>query len=63
MIIGYGIIAIPTGIVSAEMTRKNRHKISRRYRILSEVKTCPSCLTDDVRKEAKFCHVCGAEIA
>ncbi len=61
MITGYGIIAIPTGIVSAEYASRKK-EITKEDVILSEVKTCPSCLTDDVRKEAKYCYVCGAEI-
>lgn len=61
MIIGYGIIAIPTGIVSAEYAAQ-RKDIIEVDEILPEVKTCPSCLTDDVRKKAKYCYVCGAEL-
>ncbi len=61
MIIGYGIIAVPTGIVSAEFASQKK-EIKREDVILTEVKTCPSCLTSDVRKEAKYCYVCGAEI-
>ena len=61
MITGYGIIAIPTGIVSAEYASRKK-EITKEDVILSEVKTCPSCLTGDVRKEAKYCYVCGAEI-
>mgnify|MGYP000654562990 CR=1 FL=1 len=61
MIIGYGIIAVPTGIVSAEFaTQKkdtNKEKESKPI-----TKTCPECLTNDIRKEAKYCYVCGAEI-
>ena len=61
MIIGYGIIAVPTGIVSAEFAWQ-KHDTKKEDKILSELKTCTSCLTNDIRKEAKYCYVCGAEI-
>lgn len=64
MIIGYGIIAVPTGIVSAEFATQT--KGTKEEEKLSEIapttKTCPECLTNDVRIEAKYCYVCGAEI-
>ena len=60
MIIGYGIIAIPTGIVTAEYATQNKDTFVK-DEILPDTKTCPSCLTGDVRKEAKYCYVCGAE--
>ncbi len=50
MIIGYSIIAIPTGIVSAEMT-----KSKRRFK-----KVCPKCHTSNNLK-ARFCDFCGKE--
>ena len=61
MIIGYGIIAIPTGIVSAEFTMQKK-VTTKDDELLPVVKTCPSCLTNDIRREAKYCYVCGAEI-
>ena len=62
MIIGYGIIAVPTGIVSAEFaSQKNEFK--KEEDLIPETKTCPECLTNDIRVEAKYCYVCGAEIA
>ncbi|MEJ6980233.1 ion transporter [Pedobacter sp. P351] len=51
MIIGYGIIAVPTGIVSAEMTRATQ----------SSLKPCPECGTLLYPTNSKFCSNCGAE--
>ncbi len=51
MIIGYGIIAVPTGIVTAELTRAGTHQI----RLLS----CPKCNCSDISEDATFCHACG----
>lgn len=52
MILGYGIIAVPTGIVSAEYTAqfKNTH---------TNTKTCDNCGTEKHNDNAKFCHNCG----
>lgn len=55
MIMGYGIIAVPTGIVTAEFTGlKNKKKAN-------EVQKCLSCTTI-LTEEAKFCHHCGEKI-
>jgi voltage-gated potassium channel len=61
MIIGYGIIAVPTGIVSAEFASQKKDSNSNK-KIKPLTKTCPECLTNDIRIEAKYCYVCGAEI-
>ena len=56
MIIGYGIIAVPTGIVSAEYA-------SAKERINDDKgRCCPNCATDILRNDAKFCRVCGYEL-
>ena len=68
MIIGYGIIAVPTGIVSAEFATQDKEPKAKteekkeEEEIIITTKTCPECLTNDVRIEAKYCYVCGAEI-
>ena len=56
MIMGYGIIAVPTGIVSAEFA-KNKPTINE-----SETKVCPNCGSHEHYVDAKFCHVCGHEL-
>lgn len=53
MIIGYGIIAVPTGIVTIEMARAN-----------DEARTkCPECNSPIYPKNANFCAHCGKELA
>ncbi|MCP4038074.1 MAG: ion transporter [bacterium] len=54
MIMGYGIIAIPTGIVTAELTSVTRGPITTR--------TCPSCMGEGHRSAASFCFACGEEL-
>lgn len=54
MILGYGIIAVPTGIVSAEfaMSKKpSKKKITNKF--------CTSCGKNDQRKKAVYCYNCG----
>ncbi len=54
MILGYAIIAVPTGIVTAETNRiKNEN---------TETKNCPRCLTIN-KKDANYCTKCGENIA
>lgn len=56
MILGYGIIAVPTGIVTSEMTKvehKNLH---------TNTQHCSNCLTDNHIDNAKHCHKCGEKL-
>ena len=53
MIMGYVIIAVPTGIVATEMRFSNR----RRKTI------CIVCGNKNQRLKAKFCDECGAKIS
>lgn len=52
MILGYGIIAVPTGIVSAEFT-------SQAMKIDHNTQACPHCMTAQHKDNAKYCHQCG----
>jgi len=53
MILGYSIIAIPTGIVSSEMTKTpEEHNTS--------TQSCPNCLKEKHREKAVFCYNCGS---
>lgn len=54
MISGYGIIAVPTGLVSAEM-------VAQKLEDTPEA-TCPKCHTQNATKEQKFCHQCGHKL-
>jgi voltage-gated potassium channel len=51
MILGYGIIAVPTGIVTAELTRARPKEVT--------TQACPSCMAEGHPPEAKFCHACA----
>ena len=51
MIMGYGIIAIPTGIVTLEINEASRRS--------SNTRTCPQCSAEGHVPEAGFCWRCG----
>jgi voltage-gated potassium channel len=55
MLMGWGTLAVPTGIVTSEMTM-------RRYRPNHERRTCPNCLSDDLNSTDKYCRECGIEL-
>lgn len=69
MILGYGIIAVPTGIVSAEYTKASNDEDDKKK--LSNVpkgdldimstntQSCSSCLNENHIDGAKFCFKCG----
>jgi len=54
MITGYGIIAVPTGIVTVEMTRSYLHTSQR---------SCPNCTAEGHAEDAAFCRRCGHPMA
>lgn len=56
MLLGWGILAVPTGIISSEMTMQ-----SRLFR-LTTTRTCPECLSEGHDADAKFCKDCGAPL-
>ena len=53
MLLGWGTLAVPTGIVTAEMTSQRRHEVPT-------TRTCHECLTEGHSAEANFCLHCGA---
>ena len=53
MILGYGIIAVPTGIVTTELVNA-----ARRPEDIS-TQSCPNCSTEDHKVGARFCYGCG----
>lgn len=55
MLLGWGVLAVPTGIVTAEMTmqRAGRAPTTRR---------CPECLSEGHAADARYCRDCGAPL-
>jgi len=56
MLIGWGILAVPTGIVTAEMT-------AQRFRgRRSPQKSCRECGSEDHQDDAGYCRICGTKL-
>jgi voltage-gated potassium channel len=54
MILGYGIIAVPTGIVTVEMTQAFGRKVS--------TQACLECSAEGHDFDARHCKFCGAAL-
>ena len=54
MIIGYAIIAVPTGIISVEIARSQSQKPS--------TQVCPGCMREGHDEKAVFCKYCGTRL-
>ena len=57
MILGYGIIAIPTGIVTAEYSKQIPQN-----KVHLNTQTCSKCSADNHKDDAKYCYKCGEEL-
>jgi voltage-gated potassium channel len=55
MIIGYGIIAVPTGIVTSELAQHSRESALKQQ-------TCSSCGARGHLADADFCRICGVPL-
>ena len=56
MILGYGIIAVPTGIVSAEYSRAGKNTVD------TNTQACPNCGESRHKDGAIFCHHCSEQL-
>lgn len=54
MIMGYGIIAVPTGIVTVELAQVRRK--SKQHLV------CSQCSSEDHSPDARYCKDCGAKL-
>jgi len=53
MIMGYGVIAVPTGIVGMELSQV------KKITSTTKMKACTNCALETHDKDAKFCKRCG----
>lgn len=51
MMLGYGILAVPTGIVSAEYVQQSKSE--------AKATCCDKCGAEKITKHAAYCYVCG----
>lgn len=54
MILGYGIIAVPTGIVTVELSQAFRSSV--------RTDACPACGAEGHATDAAFCKYCGGRL-
>jgi voltage-gated potassium channel len=54
MVMGYGVIAVPTGIVTAELVAPIKGKVS--------TQACPDCGGEKHSYDAVFCKYCGTKL-
>lgn len=52
MLLGYAIIAVPTGIITVELQRESRRHL----------KSCDRCGNNENTQSARYCHQCGERI-
>ena len=57
MIVGYSIIAVPTGIITTEMVLKSKMKRRRK-----NTQSCQNCNYSEHDDDAKYCKKCGEEL-
>lgn len=53
MVLGYGVIAVPTGIVTSEIVRGEQQNLTR---------TCSNCFKEGHAQSALFCDHCGHKL-
>ncbi|MFD2200147.1 ion transporter [Shivajiella indica] len=56
MLLGYAIIAVPTGIVSSELTAVKREskQITKKF--------CKTCKTSNLDEDSNYCKYCGEQL-
>ena len=59
MLIGYAVIAVPTGIITAELTVSQSLRAARDREIARNCTTCSAVEHDPV---ARFCRLCGSHL-
>lgn len=59
MILGYGIIAVPTGIVTAEFSRNGKKGGEDSNMVHVNTQACPNCSAEGHRDNATHCYNCG----
>ena len=63
MLLGYGIIAVPTGIVTAEFGKSSKNEVENKNNksyVHVNTQACPTCSKEGHRDDATHCYNCGA---
>lgn len=56
MLLGYAIIAVPTGIITSDLIKQNQRCVN------TNTQCCSNCNFDDHDDDAKFCKKCGSKL-
>jgi voltage-gated potassium channel len=59
MLIGYAVIAVPTGIITAELTVAQQSKLNRERR---DSRNCSNCAAVELDPSAHYCRNCGSPL-
>ncbi|MBC6998725.1 ion transporter [Cytophaga sp. FL35] len=66
MLVGYGVIAVPTGIVTVEFGRQGQGKPKQpdgnNHFVHVNTQSCPTCAKEGHRDDADFCYKCGGKL-
>ncbi|MFL2989915.1 MAG: potassium channel family protein [Candidatus Neomarinimicrobiota bacterium] len=54
MLLGYSIIAVPTGIITSELTSHKKRNVV--------IISCPVCEKDNLDSDSFFCNKCGFKV-
>ena len=54
MLLGYSIIAVPTGIITSELTSHKKSNVA--------IISCPVCEKDNLDSDSFFCNKCGSKV-
>lgn len=58
MLIGWGTLAVPTGIISAELTSRRTSGLTS----TAVTRSCPHCGEQQLGADDRFCRACGASL-
>lgn len=62
MLLGYSIIAVPTGIITAEMLSSKHDKTNNNKKTTREKRICHQCEIEIYDPKANFCRNCGTPL-
>ncbi len=59
MVMGYALIAVPTGLFSAEFVQQNK---APQEQLRAPAQSCPGCGTLEADQQADYCRYCGQRL-
>ena len=62
MLMGYGLIAIPTGIVSVEFAQAAHRARNAAGQTMMQDRVCSDCHSGGHDQDAQFCKACGGTV-